>query len=993
MNDRRTRTRVWPLVLIAVAAAGLGWRVFAQTAGNSNAGADFAPKAPIQALSAEDEAKTFVLPPGYRMELVLSDPDIVSPAVIEFDGNGRMYVVEFVTYMPNVEGEGQREPLNRISRWEDTDGDGKYDKHTVFADKLVLPRMVLPLDNNSILTNETDSDDVIKLTDTNNDGVADKREIYYSGVGLNRDGNLEHMQSGFVWGLDNWIYSTYNAFRFRWTPGGIIREATGPNGGQWGLSQDDDGKMWFVCAGCERGPVNFQVPIQYGAFRLTPHPATEDAPASTFNEYEPDFEIVWPIVGLGDMQGGMGRVRMPLGVLNHATATAGPDIVRGDRVPDDLKGDLLFTEPVGRLIRRAKIDRIQSDIITTRNGETVRGRVIAESPTVVQVQPLTTATPVTIQKADITNRTTAAEGVIQLRNAYPGSEFILSSDPLFRPVNMRTGPDGSVYIADMYHGIIQEAQWTGPGSYLRHKILQYQLDKITTHGRIWRLRFDGTPAVPATPSGPAARALPGEPATPAIPLDLTRPRMLDESAAQLVAHLTHPNGWWRDMAQRLLVLKQDKSVVPALQGIVRTSDSLVGRFHALWTLEGLNALDAGLVREAMKDPNPRMRIQAIRASETLYKAGDRSFAEDYRAATKDPDVDVDIQAMLTLKFLNVSGWADAMKATMAANPAFGVQEIGRIAMAPAPSFGPGRGGPVLTSEQQQQMERGHTVYTELCFSCHGDDGRGTPRPGGAPGDTMAPPLAGSAHVQGHRDFVIKTLLHGLTGDNNGRSYTEVMIPMGSQQDDWIAAVGSYVRNSFGNSASFITPADVARVRAATASRKAMWTVAEIDASLPVLMQPDLAAWKASASNDSENAAKGLTLVGWRSDGPSQKGMWYQVELPAVTSLVEVQYNAPSFFGRGGARGARGAAAAAPAPAPAARAGRAAAAAPDLQVQVSTDGKSWSAPLATATGSTLTTFAFRPTRAKFVRITRNAPAPNDAPWTIQNLRLFKAPAAQ
>jgi hypothetical protein len=241
MKDIRTRARVWPLVVIAVAAAGLGWRVFAQTAGNSNAGADFAPKAPIQALSAEDEAKTFVLPPGYRMELVLSDPDIVSPAVIEFDGNGRMYVVEFVTYMPNVEGEGQREPLNRISRWEDTDGDGKYDKHTVFADKLVLPRMVLPLDNNSILTNETDSDDVIKLTDTNNDGVADKREIYYSGVGLNRDGNLEHMQSGFVWGLDNWIYSTYNAFRFRWTPGGIIREATGPNGGQGGLSQDDDG--------------------------------------------------------------------------------------------------------------------------------------------------------------------------------------------------------------------------------------------------------------------------------------------------------------------------------------------------------------------------------------------------------------------------------------------------------------------------------------------------------------------------------------------------------------------------------------------------------------------------------------------------------------------------------------------------------------------------------------------------------------------------------
>ena len=174
--------------------------------------ADFSPKPPITALTPEQQAKTFVMPPGYRMELVLADPDVDTPAVIEFDGNGRMYVSEFVTYMPDVEGTGQREPRSRISRWEDTDGDGKYDKRTVFADKLILPRMILPLDKDSILTNETSSDDVVKLTDTNGDGVADKREVFFSGVGVGRDGNLEHEQSGFVWGLDNWIYSTYNCF-------------------------------------------------------------------------------------------------------------------------------------------------------------------------------------------------------------------------------------------------------------------------------------------------------------------------------------------------------------------------------------------------------------------------------------------------------------------------------------------------------------------------------------------------------------------------------------------------------------------------------------------------------------------------------------------------------------------------------------------------------------------------------------------------------------
>ncbi|MEO7192426.1 MAG: PVC-type heme-binding CxxCH protein [Vicinamibacterales bacterium] len=942
---------------LAIGLAGLGLSVFAQTAGDSNAGADFAPKPPVAARTAAEEAKSFVLPPGYRMEPLLSDPDISNPAVIEFDGNGRMYVVEFLTYMPDVEGNTQHERANRITRWEDTNGDGTYDRHTVFADQLVLPRMVLPLDRDTILTNETDSDDVIKLTDTNGDGVADKREVFYTGVGIGRDGNLEHEQSGFVWGLDNWIYSTYNAFRFRWTPGGILRETTGANGGQWGLSQDDDGKMWFVCAGCERGPLNFQVPIQYGTSRVSPRPESPTAPANTFDEYEPGFDVVWPLVGLSDTQGGMGRVRMPLGTVNHATATNGPDIVRGHRLPADLLGDLLYAEPVGRLIRRAKIVK--------------------------------------------------TEGLTQLRNAYPGSEFILSSDPLFRPVNIHTAPDGTVYIADMYRGIIQEAQWTGPGSYLRHKILQYQLDKITTHGRIWRLRFDGVPEVPATPLGPAARALPGIPAVPALEPDVTKPRMFDETPAQLVAHLTHANGWWRDTAQRLLVLRQDKSVVPALETMVRTSHNMLARFHALWTLEGLGALTPALVREQLENPEPRMRIQAVRASETLYKAGNKSFDADYRDAVKDTDPDVAIQAMLTLKVLRVADWSDVIKATMATNKARGVQEIGRIATTPVPPLGAGRGGQPLTPEQQQLLERGQAIYGEICFSCHGEDGRGAPHAGGEPGQTMAPPLAGSAHVQGHRDFVIKTVLHGLTGPNNGKTYAEVMIPMGVQKDDWIAAIGSYVRTSFGNSASFILPSDVARVRAATNARKMSWTVAEIESSLPALLDPQ-PTWKATASHNSDTAARALTLAGWNSGAPAQPGMWLQVELPQPIMLAEIQFNAPAPAraggpgGRAGApTGAPGAAAPAgsqpvvtgaptgPRPTAAGRGGRDVTPPADVQVQVSMDGRTWSAPVATGPSSTLTVMAFQPVRSRFVKIGRNAPAENVLVWTIQNLRLFEA----
>ena len=898
----------------------------------TNEGADFSPKAPIQALTPEEQAKRFVLPPGYRMELVAAEPDVISPAVIRFDGNGRMYVAEFITYMRDADGNRQHEPESRITRFESTKGDGVFDKRTVFVDRLVLPRTVVPLDGDSILTNETASDDIVKYTDTNGDGVADKREHFYSGIGLGRDGNLEHEQAGFVWGLDNWIYTTYNAFRFRWTPAGILKEPTGPNAGSWGVTMDDDGKIWFIDAGGERGPMNFQVPIHYGAFTLP-------------DQYEPGFHTVWPEVGLSDTQGGMIRVRMPVGRLNHLTAASGADVVRAHRVPRDLVGDLLITEPVGRLIRRARIVK--------------------------------------------------TEGVTQLRNVYPGSEFILSTDPLFRPINITTAPDGSIYIADMYHGIIQESNWTRPGSYLRRKIEQYQLDKIVSHGRIWRLRFDGVPGVPATPAGPAAQATPEIPPQPALALDAP-PRMLQETPAQLVRHLTHANGWWRDTAQQLLIQRQDKSVVPALQEMVRHAENLTARFHALWTLEGLGALDASLVREQMKDANPRMRVQAIRASETLYKGANRTFADDYRAMAGDPDPDVALQALLTANLFKLPDVEALIAGTQASNGARGIQEIGKLmlqrianaATTAALAFSP---------EQQAQMKEGETIYRNLCATCHGEDARGVALTGAAaPAAMMGPALAGSPRVTGHRDYVIKTLLHGMTGPLAGQTFTQVMLPMGAQDDRWVANIASFIRNEFGNSAPFVTPADVARVRAATAGRKAPWTFEELESGIPRLLPAD-PAWRASASHNADRAANGLTLAAWTTAVPQEPGMWYQVELPQAVRIAEVQFDSgpPGGArrtgrgrGAGGGRGAAGRGSVAPevaAPPPPPVFGTFPTA---YQVQVSLDGKSWSRPVAQGSGSAATTVAaFAPVRARFVRITQTGKG--DAPWSVLNLRVYVA----
>jgi hypothetical protein len=298
-------------------------------------------------------------------------------------------------------------------------------------------------------------------------------------------------------------------------------------------------------------------------------------------------------------------------------------------------------------------------------------------------------------------------------------------------------------------------------------------------------------------------------------------------------------------------------------------------------------------------------------------------------------------------------------------------------------------------------------------------------------------------VQGHRDYVVKTLLQGMTGPVDDKLFAAgVMVPMGTNKDEWIADVASYVRNSFGNNGPFVTPEDVARVRRSTADRKSMWTLSELEASLPVFLaaQPE---WKATASDNATTAAAAFTFLGWSTSGPQQPGMWFQVELPAAVPLTEVQFNSSAGGGRGGGAGGRGrgaapadavppaagAAAAAPtqaagaptgaprqavgetqpptgaaaepgAPGGGSGSGPGGPAAPNpamagyprgYSVTVSLDGKTWSAPVAQGQGTgTSTVIAFAPVSAKFVRITQTASGTAPA-WSIQRLRLYRAPA--
>ena len=205
----------------------------------ANAIADLSPRPPVVPQTPEEQAKQFWLPAGYRMTPILSDPVIEDPAQMTFDGNGRMYVVELRGYFQTPEGIDLVPPIGRISRHEDRDGDGVYEHHTVFVDKLVFPRFATPLGADTILTMETNADEVWKYTDTNADGVADRKELFTTNFG--RASTMESQPSSLYWAMDNWMYSTVNAFRLRWTPSGppegndgSERRAVGRDAGQPG---------------------------------------------------------------------------------------------------------------------------------------------------------------------------------------------------------------------------------------------------------------------------------------------------------------------------------------------------------------------------------------------------------------------------------------------------------------------------------------------------------------------------------------------------------------------------------------------------------------------------------------------------------------------------------------------------------------------------------------------------------------------------------------
>lgn len=818
--------------------------------------------------SPEESMAMMELQEGYAVELVAAEPLVSEPVTMAWDGNGRLYVAEMNTYMQEIDGKNQHDPVCRVVRLEDTDDDGRMDKRSVFVDQLVLPRMIQPM-GDRVIIRETDTFDLHSYRDTDGDGVADEKELVYEGG--RRGGNLEHQPSGLVWNIDNWMYVTYTNRRYRWVDDRVVSQELPGGSGQWGVTHDDVGRNFFCTAGGENPAMAFQQAFVYGAISLP-------------GEKEPGFHEVFPLVRIPDVQGGKGRYRKEALTLNNFTGCAGQHIYRGDRLPQDFYGDYIVPEPVGRLVRRAKVRH--------ENGKVI------------------------------------------LSNATPGTEFLRSRDANFRPLHAATGPDGCLYICDMYRGIIQEGSWLRPGSYLRGVVENYGLDKNIGRGRIYRIVHQ------TSERGP-------------------RPRLLDETPAQWVGHLSHPNGWWRDEAQKLLVVEGDLSVVPALEDLARGGASALGRLHALWTLDGLGESQLELLLEKARDDDRRVRSAAVRILEPWLGSSSGldadKLSQALSALVQDDDPEVAIQLVLSLGHSGAVGGdalIQAIRDRFVDNPNLqSIAEYMEIKRAEARE----------RRERDALIVKGEVNYQAICAACHGADGRGTAVEG-IEGMTLGAPLVGSPRLLGKKDIPIMIMLKGMTGELDGRTYPGPMLPLESYDDEWIASVLTYVRQQWGHDRSAVSSEEVAAVRTTIGDRKEMWQASEIMAMAPV-PPSEMKTWKVTASHNAKGchrAIDGDAGTRWETNASQEPGMWFAFDMGEPRELISLVLDSThSAFDYPRA----------------------------YSVEVSNDGEQWSETLADGRGmQPVVDILLPPTKARHVRIRQHGRVGGKF-WSIHELEVY------
>lgn len=699
---------------------------------------------PSPPLSPADALKKFKIAPGFKIQTVAHEPAVQVPIALQFDPDGRMWVLEMRGFMPNAQGIGEDQPVGRVSILEDADGDGVAEKAKVFLDGLVMPRAFL-LVQGGLLLAEPPKLWFYPIQDDKPGErvVVDEEYAKEADTKLGTKANPEHAANSLTLAMDNWIYSMDHTRRYRFTGGQWVKEAN-PKRAQYGLSQDDFGRLFYNSNSDQlRGDL---VPSYYAAKAVggakLPGLATQIA----------KDQSVWPArINPGVNRGYQAGTLRNDFTLWKFTAACGTSIYRGDALPSDCAGNAFICEPAANIVRR--------NILDEKNG------------------------------------------VITARNAYDKTEFLASTDELFRPVNTYTGPDGALYIVDMYHGIIQHRFFLT--SYLRKQAESRGIDKLTGMGRIYRVTHDTTKPAP-------------------------RPQLSKATPAELVAELENANGWRRDTAQRLLIERNDTSIASALSSVALKSPNELARLHALWTLEGLKSIETPTLLRAMDDAHPKVRAAAVRISESLLKTPSAETANLRRkvlALAADTTADVQTQAALTLGELAPDDASTATLKTLGKSPfelTKGAANFSIAALAkPVATANTKPKGPKLSPEEMKRFEIGKANYETVCLPCHQPHGMGQ--------EGLAPPLVGSEWVSWSEGRLIRVVLHGLRGPIKvkGQPFELDMPALGVLDDEQIATVLTYIRNEWGHAYPPVSTNAVKKVRDQTADRSDAWTQEEL----------------------------------------------------------------------------------------------------------------------------------------------------------------------
>jgi mono/diheme cytochrome c family protein len=301
--------------------------------------------------------------------------------------------------------------------------------------------------------------------------------------------------------------------------------------------------------------------------------------------------------------------------------------------------------------------------------------------------------------------------------------------------------------------------------------------------------------------------------------DKNKPQLLKASVAELVQTLGHPNGWWRDQAQQLLIVRNEQSAVPLLKAIVKgesiaafaSGDKAV--VHALWTLEGLGAIDKEILGVAFKHQHPQVRKAAVWISEQYIKQQDQEIIDLLSVLKNDVSPNVKFQLTLSLRYAKNNDAIQLHQALIDENKQNEMIQFSHTVYKESKRTKEleEQRTKSLSSMERDLVNKGAKIYKQFCIDCHGGGGKGIQVVGK---NMPAPPLAGSPRLKGDKIMNIQLMLWGLKGPIDGKTYPNVMPSMRGNSDEWVAAVLSYVRNSseIGNQSSIVTPEEVGKVR-------------------------------------------------------------------------------------------------------------------------------------------------------------------------------------